>query len=65
MKARGKRVWIVIGYGVYPVREKTNSKVKTFKTKELAKAYVEKKRKGKVIEKKKKKVIKKKKRKGD
>lgn len=45
MKAIEKRVWIVIGGGVYPVREKTNSKLKTFKTKELAKAFVEKKRK--------------------
>lgn len=44
MKAIGKRVWIVIGYGVYPVRKKTKSKVKTFKTKKLAEAFVEEKK---------------------
>lgn len=56
MKVIGKRVWIVIGDGVYPGRERTNSKIKIFDTKELAKAFVEEKKK-KAIKKKKKKVI--------
>lgn len=45
MKIRKKPIWIVIGNGVYPVKGKTKSRRKHFKTKAAAKAYVEKKRK--------------------